>query len=77
VELENALRTINIEYEAKRESERLGEICLESFSPGTYHRFREKRILEGAPAGQLKDPIVAMTEEEWERIAEASRTSVT
>ncbi len=41
---------------------------------GTYLRFRQRRVLDGAPEGQVKDPIVAISDEEWSRIEAAARS---
>ena len=51
----------------------MSAVSLIEFSIGTYMRWRHERILEGAPAGQLKDPIVAVSKEEWMRVQEASK----
>lgn len=71
-ELERSLCRHNVEYEAKRASQRLGPLHMIPFQKGTYERYRHHRILEGAPAGQLKDPILAISQEEWMRILRAS-----
>ena len=46
----------NIEYEAKRESQRLGAPVLKRVAPGTYQALRQKRVAEGAPEAQVKIP---------------------
>ena len=46
----------NIEYEAKRESQRLGAPVLRRVAPGTYQALRQKRVAEGAPEAQVKIP---------------------
>ncbi len=46
----------NIEYEAKRESLRLGAPVLKRVAPGTYQAMRQKRVAEGAPEAQVKLP---------------------
>jgi GH3 auxin-responsive promoter len=46
----------NIEYEAKRESLRLGPPVLKRVAPGTYQELRQKRVAEGAPEAQVKIP---------------------
>ncbi|MEL6344802.1 MAG: GH3 auxin-responsive promoter family protein [Myxococcota bacterium] len=67
------LRKINLEYEAKRESGRLGMVHGEQLRDGTYTRYRAARVAAGAPEGQIKDPILAISDEEWARIARASQ----
>ena len=49
-------RRANIEYEAKRESQRLGAPVLRRVAPGTYQALRQKRVAEGAPEAQVKIP---------------------
>lgn len=46
----------NIEYEAKRESTRLGSPVLRRVAPGSYQALRQKRVAEGAPESQVKIP---------------------
>lgn len=46
----------NIEYEAKRESTRLGAPVLKRVAPGSYQALRQKRVAEGAPESQVKIP---------------------
>ena len=46
----------NIEYEAKRESTRLGAPVLRRVAPGSYQALRQKRVAEGAPESQVKIP---------------------
>ena len=46
----------NIEYEAKRESQRLGSPVLKRVAPGSYQALRQKRVAEGAPESQVKIP---------------------
>ena len=72
-ELDRSLCRQNIEYEAKRTSQRLGPPQIIHFSEGTYNRYRNHRIQEGAPAGQIKDPILAISEEEWMRVLKVSK----
>lgn len=54
--LDRALSARNIEYEAKRESQRLGAPVLKRVAPGTYQKLRQKRVAEGAPEAQVKIP---------------------
>ena len=52
----DAISARNIEYEAKRESQRLGAPVLKRVAPGTYQALRQKRVAEGAPEAQVKIP---------------------
>ena len=54
--LDAAIASRNIEYEAKRESQRLGPPVLKRVAPGTYQGLRQKRVAEGAPEAQVKIP---------------------
>jgi len=65
-----ALSNLNVEYESKRKSGRLGvpEWCV--LPSGHYTRYRAQRLAEGAPDGQLKDPVLAINAVEWERVVQ-------
>ena len=67
-----ALQLGNVEYQAKRESGRLGVAELVQLSPGTYQRWRAARVAEGAPHGQIKDPVVLRDDAAWQRLKLAS-----
>jgi hypothetical protein len=54
--IDRALSARNIEYEAKRDSQRLGAPVLKRVAPGTYQGLRQKRVAEGAPEAQVKIP---------------------
>jgi hypothetical protein len=54
--MEQALCEENIEYEAKRESQRLGPPVLRLVAPGTYDRFKARRAAQGAAEAQIKIP---------------------
>jgi len=54
--VDRALSARNIEYEAKRDSQRLGAPVLKRVAPGTYDALRQKRVAEGAPEAQVKIP---------------------
>ena len=62
------LRKKNIEYASKRKSDRLGSPRTRSVSNGIYLRFRNMKIANGAPLGQVKDPIIALNEREWQEL---------
>ena len=53
---DRSLSEQNIEYEAKRESTRLGAPVLRRVAPGSYQALRQKRVAEGAPESQVKIP---------------------
>lgn len=63
-----ALRACNLEYDCKRDTDRLGPSRVECLPAGTYVEFRRRRVAAGAPEGQVKDPILAMDESEWRRL---------
>ena len=54
--LDQALCEENVEYEAKRESLRLGSPLLKIVAPGTFQAYRQQRVSEGAPEAQVKVP---------------------
>jgi len=53
---DRSLSEQNIEYEAKRESTRLGAPVLRRVAAGSYQALRQKRVAEGAPESQVKIP---------------------
>ena len=53
---DRSLNEQNIEYEAKRESTRLGAPVLRRVAAGSYQALRQKRVAEGAPESQVKIP---------------------
>ncbi|MDG1481645.1 MAG: GH3 auxin-responsive promoter family protein [Myxococcota bacterium] len=68
------LRRHNIEYDSKRGSARLAFPRGEVLPAGTYLRFRQQRVAAGAPEGQVKDPIAAISGAEWSRIEDAAKS---
>jgi hypothetical protein len=54
--MDRALSAQNVEYEAKRESQRLGHPVLKRVAPGTYDALRQRRVAEGAAEAQVKIP---------------------
>ena len=68
-----ALAERNVEYAGKRRSGRLSEPTVQALEPGHYARYRARRVGEGAPEGQLKDPILAIDEREWNMVLNAGK----
>lgn len=68
---DRALRRENVEYDAKRESARLGDVVFQPAPEGTFRRWRAARVAAGAPDGQVKDPILSTTDDEWARVVAA------
>ncbi|HEY3238221.1 MAG TPA: GH3 auxin-responsive promoter family protein [Acidimicrobiia bacterium] len=54
--IDRALSLLNIEYEAKRTSRRLGFPVLKQVAPGSFTAIRQRRVAEGAPEAQVKIP---------------------
>jgi hypothetical protein len=54
--IDRALSDANLEYRAKRESQRLGGPVLCVLAPGTIERYRQARVLAGAGEAQVKVP---------------------
>ncbi len=69
---DEALQAVNLEYASKRRSSRLAAPVVVPASAGTYTRFRSARVAAGAPEGQVKDPVVAISDLEWHRVVEAA-----
>lgn len=66
------LRALNVEYDGKRGTARLGAALGVALPSDTYHRFRLQRVADGAPEGQVKDPVVAISDREWSMIESAA-----
>lgn len=66
-----ALKRLNVEYEGKRSSGRIGDPALLVVGEGTYARYRAARVAAGAPEGQVKDPVVATDDAGWQRVLDA------
>jgi len=66
--LDHGLSELNVEYASKRKSERLGAPEFHALPQGHYARYRSRLVANGAPDGQLKDPILATNAEEWGRV---------
>jgi hypothetical protein len=54
--VDQALCTLNIEYAAKRDSQRLGAPVIRRVAAGSYEALRQRRVSEGAPEAQVKIP---------------------
>jgi hypothetical protein len=54
--MDETLCSLNIEYEAKRASQRLGPPVVKRVARGSYEALRQRRVAEGAPEAQLKIP---------------------
>ncbi len=67
-EVDAALYRQNIEYESKRESQRLGPLVLKRVAPGTYERLKQQRVAEGAPEAQVKIPHLSTNMKFGERL---------
>jgi hypothetical protein len=55
---EQSLRQLNIEYEDKRSSRRLGPPEIQIVPRGTFTRLRQMRVAAGAPEAQVKIPLL-------------------
>jgi hypothetical protein len=54
--MDETLCKLNIEYEDKRQSQRLGAPVVKRVATGGYEALRQRRVSEGAPEAQLKIP---------------------
>ncbi len=72
VAFDAALQEINLEYETKRATARLGPATVEVLPSGTYARYRAARVAAGAPEGQVKDPVLAVNDDEHARLTAAA-----
>lgn len=70
--LDAALRRLNVEYDGKRGSGRLGPLTVHPVPEGTYARYRAARVAAGAPEGQVKDPVVAQGGPAWQQVMDAA-----
>jgi len=72
VAMDAALAEQNIEYQGRRTSDRLGAPQAEVLPAGTLLAFRQRRVAQGAPDGQVKDPVMSLDEAEWGAIRAAA-----
>ncbi len=70
--LDEELGRANVEYAAKRDSQRLGPPSLRRFPQGTYACARAAAVAAGVPDGQYKDPVMALDEATWTRLERAA-----
>jgi hypothetical protein len=54
--LDRELKEQNVEYETKRNDQRLGPPLLRLVAAGSYDRYRQRRVADGAPEAQVKVP---------------------
>ena len=66
--VDRALYVQNIEYESKRESQRLGPLVMKRVAPGSYQWLRQQRVAEGAPEAQVKIPHLSTNMKFGERL---------
>lgn len=66
IRFDQALTEANVEYRSKRESRRLGMPVLQVLERGTFERYRQERVLAGAPEAQVKVPHLS-PDLEWGR----------
>ncbi len=70
---ERALADVNMEYAAKRSSQRLGAPELRVLEAGAYDRERRRRVEGGAPDSHVKPPHLAKDEAFVERLGVVAR----
>jgi hypothetical protein len=68
IRFDEALKRNNVEYASKRASGRIDPVQIKRLPSGHYARYRSRRIAEGAPEGQLKDPILVLDDREWAQV---------
>ena len=62
--LDDELKAINIEYKAKRDSQRLGSPVMHVMREGWYERGRQKQVEGGMRAFQAKTQLLSPVKEE-------------
>lgn len=70
---ESALASVNMEYDAKRTSQRLGPPAICVLESGAFDRERKRRVSEGAPDSHVKPPHLAKDGALLERLGIAAR----
>lgn len=71
--LERALRSVNMEYDAKRSSMRLGPPGLVILEEGAFDRYRAARVQAGAPDSHVKPPHLTKDARLFEQMGVAGR----
>ena len=66
--MDRALQVVNVEYQAKRKSERLAPLVVVPVGDRFFDRYRELRLAEGAPLGQFKWMQLSGSGATYERI---------
>ncbi len=66
--VDRALARVNVEYDAKRKSDRLGTVRVVPLGAESFDRYRRMRLEEGAQEGQLKWMNLCCTEAEKDRM---------
>jgi hypothetical protein len=66
---DESLQVLNVEYHAKRKSERLAPPALEVLPNGSFARYRQRLVEAGRPEGQIKPPHLLLSEEEMGSLA--------
>ena len=59
ITLDDRLKEVNIEYKAKRESQRLGNPVMHVMGEGWYERGRRQQVSEGKRAFQAKTELLS------------------
>lgn len=72
-EFERALSEVNMEYAAKRSSQRLGRPQIAVLEPGAFDRERGRRVEAGAPDSHVKPPHLSKDEALLERLGVRAR----
>lgn len=67
-----ALKDVNVEYGGKRGSDRLLPPTTRLLPDGSYLRWRMRRVAAGASDGQVKDPLMAVDQAEWQALLDAA-----
>jgi hypothetical protein len=72
IAVDEALREVNVEYDAKRDSDRLDPIRIVPMGPGFFERYVRLRLEQGTHEGQLKWLQLSSTEATRERMRHLS-----
>lgn len=61
------LQALNVEYQSRRRTGRMGPPSLLVVGEGTFAAWRRKRVAAGAPEAQVKDPVI-LEPERWDEL---------